>query len=119
VEVGNVDKARAYANESLALAEALDVPLLLVCALEASAAVARADGDDERALLLLTRADGIGRSGMVPFSYVATATRALGQVTAALGDEAGGREHLERALSIALEFGDTWGEERTRSALAR
>jgi hypothetical protein len=55
---------------------------------------------------------------MVPFSYVATATRALGQVTAALGDEARGREHLERALSIALEFGDTWGEERARSALA-
>ena len=118
VEDGNIDKARAYADESLALAEALDVPLLLVCALEASAAVAHGDGDYKRALALLTRADGIGRSGMVPFSYVATATRALGLVTAALGDEPGGRDHLERALSIALEFGDTWGEERARSALA-
>jgi predicted ATPase len=114
VEDGNTEKAHAYAQESLALAEVLSVPLLLVCALEASAAVARAEGDDERALVLLTRADGIGRSGMVPFSYVATATRALGQVTAALGDHAGGREQLERALSIALEFGDTWGEERAR-----
>ena len=100
------------------LAEVLDVPLLLVCALEASAAVARADGNDERALVLLTRADGIGRGRMVPFSYVATAARALGQVTATLGDDARGREHLERALSIAVEFGDTWGEERARSALA-
>ncbi|MEP7032906.1 MAG: tetratricopeptide repeat protein [Actinomycetota bacterium] len=118
VENGNLEKARAYAHESLALAEMLDVPLLLVCALEASAAVARADGDDERAFVLLTRADQIGRGGMVPFSYVATAVRALGEVTAARGDDAGGREYLERALSIALETGDTWGEERARSALA-
>jgi hypothetical protein len=118
VEDGNVEKARAYADEGLTLAEVLDVPLLLVCALEASAAVARADGDDERALVLLTRADGIGRGGMVPFSYVATAARELGQVTVALGDDARGREHLERALSIAVEFGDKWGEERARSALA-
>ena len=75
-------------------------------------------GDDERALVLLTRADGIGRSGMVPISYVATAARALGKVTSARGDDAGGREHLERALAIAREVGDTWGEERAISALA-
>ena len=34
-----------------------------------------------------------------------------------VGDDAGGREHLERALAIAAEVGDAWGVELSSSAL--
>jgi predicted ATPase len=117
VEEGDPPSALAHARESLEIAEELDAPLLVVCALEASAAAARMDGDDEHALELLTRADELGRGGMVPLSYVATVARALGELAVARGDRATAREHLDRSLSVARRVGDTWGVARSASAL--
>jgi predicted ATPase len=116
-EAGNVEAGRRHADESLRMAEELEVPLLLVCALEASAGVARAEGDDDREYELLARADEIGRSGMVPLSYVATVARGLGELALRRGDEAASREHFERSLSIARSVGDAWGAARTLDAM--
>lgn len=63
---GELVEARAAAEESLQIAEDLEVPLLLVCPLEASAGVARVDGDGSGAKVLLRRAAEIGDIGMVP-----------------------------------------------------
>jgi hypothetical protein len=110
--------ARAFAEESMQIAEDLEVPLLLVCALEASAGVARAVGDASRAQRLLHRAAEIGGRGMVPLSYVATVHRALGSLAAERGDGAFARTELEESLSIARSVGDTWGVEQSRMAMA-
>ena len=118
-ESGNTETARVHAEETLRIAEELEVPLLLVCALEASAAVARAWGDLDRAWKLLTRADDITDSGMVPSSYGATVARALGELAAARGDQRGRREHLERSLTIAEGVGDQWGIDRSLEQLSR
>ena len=118
-EAGNVDTARTHAEEALLLAEELEVPLLLVCALEASAGVARAQGDPNRARQLLTRADEITEGGMVPSSYAATVARALGELAAARGDGRASRAHLERSLAIAEGVGDRWGVERSLEHLSR
>jgi predicted ATPase/class 3 adenylate cyclase len=115
---GAAEHARRAADESLEIAEELQVPLLLVCALEAEAASARSGGDDAAARVLLTRADAIGRAGMVPASYTATIARTLGVIERAHGDPAAGREHLVRALQIATEVGDSWGIRRAEEALA-
>ena len=112
-DAGDVEAAGRYAAEALEVAEELEVPLLLVSALEASARVARACGDDARAVALLTRADDIGRSGMVPLSYVATVVRELGDLARSRGDEAAARALFDRSLSIARSVGDDWGERRT------
>jgi predicted ATPase len=119
VEAGDAGSARGYARESLEIAEELDAPLLVVCALEASAAAARVDGDDDRAVELLIRADEIGRGGMVPLTYVATVARALGELTATRGDRDAGRAHLDRSLSTARQVGDTWGVARSQAAIER
>jgi hypothetical protein len=101
------------------IAEELEVPLLLVCALEASAGVMRAEGDLDRAWQLLTRADDITESGMVPSSYAATVARALGELAAVRGDGPASREHLERSLAIAEGVGDRWGVDRSLEQLSR
>ena len=118
-DAGNVDTARVHAEEALLIAEELGVPLLLVCALEASAGVVRAEGDLDRAWQLLTRADAITESGMVPSSYGATVARALGELAAARGDGNASRDHLERSLAIAEGVGDRWGVDRSLEQLSR
>jgi hypothetical protein len=117
-DAGAVESARLAADESLETAEELRVPLLLVCALEAEAAVAHAGDDDAAARDLLLRADSIGRAGMVPASYTSTVVRALGVIERAHGDPATGREYLVRALEIATDMGDSWGIRRAEEALA-
>ena len=118
-DAGNIDNARVHAEETLRIAEELGVPLLLVCALEASAGVVRAEGDLDHAWQLLTRADDITASGMVPSSYGATVARALGELAAARGERRASREHLERSLSIAEGVGDRWGVDRSLEQLSR
>ena len=54
---------------------------------------------------------------MVPMSYVATVVRSLAELAGNRGDHAARREHLERALAIAREYGDTWGVEKAEAAL--
>ncbi|MEP6476399.1 MAG: tetratricopeptide repeat protein [Actinomycetota bacterium] len=118
-DAGNIDRACSHAEDSLRIAEDLEVPLLLVCALEASAIVARKGADLDRAWQLLTRADDITESGMVPSSYGATVARRLGEIAAARGDGRASREHLERSLAIAQSVGDRWGVDRSLEQLAR
>ena len=113
---GELVEARAAAEESLLIAEDLEVPLLLVCALEASAEVARVDGDGSGAEVLLRRAAEIGGRGMVPLSYVATVHRALGALAAERGDGETARTEFEQSLSIAHGVGDAWGVEQTEMA---
>lgn len=117
-EAGSIPRARVYAEEALLVAEELQVPLLLVCALEASAGVAGADGDGDLAGELLTRADDITRSGMVPASYGATVARALGTLAATRGDGPSSRAHLERSIAIAQSVGDRWGLDRSLQHLS-
>jgi predicted ATPase/class 3 adenylate cyclase len=117
-EAGDLTMARASADESLRLAKDVEAPLLIVCALEASAGVALAEGDVEGAGALLMSAMEIGSRGMVPSSYLATVHRRFGEVALARGDDVGARNHLEASLSIAREVGDTWGIDRTTEILA-
>jgi len=116
-EIGEIEVARGAADEALELAELLEVPLLLVCALEASAAVARAEGDDRLAWDRLQRADEIARGGMVPSSYSATVARSLGEIARSRGDEATADELLGRSLTISQAVHDVWGVERSRAAM--
>ncbi|MEO8477226.1 MAG: hypothetical protein ABI572_09265 [Actinomycetota bacterium] len=71
-DAGNIDEACSHAEGSLRIAEDIEMPLLLVCAPKASAIVARKGADLDRAWQLLTRADDITESGMVPSSLGAT-----------------------------------------------
>ena len=66
VQVGDVESARAQADESLALARLLEGPLLIVCALEAVAAVDRAAGNATSAASALEEARRVGSAGAVP-----------------------------------------------------
>jgi tetratricopeptide (TPR) repeat protein len=116
-QTGDLVGARAFAEESLQIAEDIGAPLLLVCALEAFAAVEHAEGNDDEAKGLLVRAAEIGARGMVPYSYIATVHRGLGELAAARGDQADAWKHLEESLSIAASVGDAWGVERSESAL--
>ena len=116
---GDLGMGQTHAEEALRIAEELEVPLLLVCALEASAGVVRAEGDLDRAWQLLTRADAITESGMVPSSYGSTVARALGELAAARGDGRASRDHLERSLAIAEGVGDRWGVDRSLEQLSR
>jgi tetratricopeptide (TPR) repeat protein len=118
-EAGDLTVARADADESLRLAKDVEAPLLIVCALEASAGVALAEGDHDGAEALLLSAMEVASRGMVPSSYLATVRRRLGEVAFARGDTASARNHLEASLSIAMEVGDTWGIDRTTEILAR
>jgi hypothetical protein len=88
VESGDYEPARAHADESLKIARELEGPLLVVCALDAMAAVARAEGDDEAAESHLAEPAEIeiGRSEIVPHSYLASVLRGLGELSAARGD---------------------------------
>jgi len=112
------ESARAGAVECMQIAEELGAPLLIVCGLEATAAVARLDGDDAGAEAALRRAVDLGRSGMVPLSYVSSVIRALGELVGARGDRAAARELLEEAASIARGVGDSWGVGRSLTALS-
>ena len=116
-QTGDLASARAFASESLQIAEDIGAPLLLVCALEASAGVAHADASDDEAERLLVRAVEIGNRGMVPYSYVSTVHRRLGELGAARNDQATALRHLEESLSIARGVGDTWGVGLSESIL--
>ncbi len=60
VQLGDLERARGQADESLALARLLEAPLLIVCALEAVATVSRAEGDATSASSSLEEARRVG-----------------------------------------------------------
>jgi predicted ATPase len=119
LEAGTVDRALEEADEALRLAREVAAPLLIVCALEARAAVARAQGDDDLARSLLTEAEGAGRGGAVPASYVSEAVRALGRLDGDGGDHASAVRRLADAVELARSVMDPWAERRAASDLER
>jgi predicted ATPase/class 3 adenylate cyclase len=115
---GDHARARARAEESLALAREAEAPLLIVCALDAMAAVSLAEGDEEAAFTQLVEADEIGHGGSVPGSYVASIFRALGELATRRGDLSEAQVRLEMSLSLAREVDDAWGVARALNSFA-
>ena len=117
-EAGDYDAAREQAEESLKVARELEGPLLIVCALDAMARAARTAGDDAAARRLLIEAVELGRTTIVPDSYVASALCSLGDVAAALGDVSEADACFEEALSRADGVDDRWVAARVKSSQA-
>jgi predicted ATPase len=118
VDSGEYARARVLAEESLHVARELEGPLLVVCALDAMAAVARAEGDDEAAHRHLLEAADVGRSSIVPDSYVASVLRGLGELATARGELTEAAACLEESSSRAHGVDDPWAAARTMSAEA-
>jgi len=118
VESGDYEAARARADESLKIARELEGPLLVVCALDAIAAVARAEGDDDAAQSHLTEAAEIARSEIVPHSYLASVLRGLGELASARGDLTDAEACFEESLSRARGVDDPWAAARAMASQA-
>ena len=117
-EAGDYDAAREQAEESLKVARELEGPLLIVCALDAMALAARTADDDAAARRLLAEAVELGRTKIIPDSYVASALRSLGEVAAALGDESEAEACFAEALARARGVDDRWVAARVKSSQA-
>jgi predicted ATPase len=119
LEAGRVTRAAEHADEALELAREVGAPLVLVCSLEACAAVARRQHQDDLARSLLTEAERIGADGAVPGSYVSEVHRALGRLDADEGDPASASRRLEQAVTLARSVQDAWAERRALADLER
>jgi predicted ATPase len=116
---GAVDLARTHADEALTLGREIGAPLLIVCGLEARAAVARALGEPVQARALLVEAEIIGLASSVPGSYVSEVLRALAMLDAGAGDADSARRRLIRAIELARSVGDPLAERSAEADLAR
>jgi hypothetical protein len=94
-------------------------PLLVSCALEVSAAVARDMSDAATARAYLTEAEALGREALVPGSYRSEALRALAALDAAEGDTESARARLTEARDLARQAPDPWAEQRATLDLQR
>jgi len=119
LETGSVGRALERADEALRLANDVAAPLLMVCALEVRAAVARAQSRDDLARSLLTKAEAIAADGTVPGSYVSEALRALGRLDADEDDQASAARRLTKAIELAQSVLDPWAESRAVADLTR
>jgi hypothetical protein len=117
-ETGDVEAARGWAADALLVARQIEAPLLLVCALEASAAAARCVGDHGAALAYLQEAEALGRAGGVPGSYVSEVFRASAELAAEGGDNTRATSLASEALELARAVGDSWAERRAAEQLA-
>ena len=115
---GDLPAARDWAAGALAAAREVQAPLLLVCALEASASAALAAGERDAAAEHLQEARDLSRAGGVPGSYVSEALRASAELAAGDGDDAGARAMADEARGLAARVGDTWAERRASDLLA-
>jgi ATP/maltotriose-dependent transcriptional regulator MalT len=119
VQLGDLERAREQADESLTLARILEGPLLIVCALEAVAAVERAAGDTAAARTTLEEARSVGRAGAVPGAYLSSVTRTLGELAAEDGQAEEAATLLTEAAVVARAVGDSWGLARATATLSR
>jgi predicted ATPase len=118
LEAEAVRPACEQADEALRLAREVAAPLLVVCALEVRAAVARAQNQDDLARSLLTEAERTAADGgAVPGSYVSEALRALGCLDADEGDHVAAARRLRQAIGLAQSVRDPWAERRAAADL--
>ena len=117
LESGDLDTALSAADESLTIARLIEGPLLIVCALDASAAVARTRGDDAAAAEGLEEAQQVAAGGGVPMSYASSVATALGSLAAERGEADLGIRLLASSEEMAREVGDPWA--RAGALLAR
>jgi predicted ATPase len=117
--LGDLKRAGNEADEALSLARQVGAPLLVSCALEVSAAVARDMSDATTARAYLTEAEALGRDALVPGSYRSEALRALAALDAAEGDTASARARLAEARELARQAPDPWAEQRATLDLRR
>ena len=117
--LGDLGRAAEEADESLTLARQVGAPLLVSCALEVNAAVARDMSDAATARAYLTEAEALGREALVPGSYRSEALRALAALDAAEGDTESARGRLAEARELARQAPDPWAEQRATLDLQR
>ena len=115
---GDVAASRRYAEEALEAARLVEGPLLIVCALDALAATARAEADGRAALAALEEARRVAAAGGVPNSYVSSVAKAQGELAAETGDLASARRRFEEAIQAARSVGDTWARAGALLSLA-
>jgi predicted ATPase len=118
IGAGEVQLARRHAQESLKVAREIEGPLLIVCALDALAAVEHAEGDDASAQAQLLEAAELGRRSIVPDAYLASVLRGLGELAVASGDLVGAEGYFEESLARARGVEDAWDAARTQAAQA-
>lgn len=118
-QLGELESARRQADESLAIARALEAPLLIVCALEAVAAVKRAEGDTTSASSALEEARSVARTVAVPGAYLSSVTRKLGELAGESGHQEQATMLLTETADVAHAVGDSWGLARATSMLDR
>ena len=116
---GRSEARRGRGDEALTLARQVGAPLLVSCALEVSAAVARDMSDAATARAYLTEAEALGREALVPGSYRSEALRALAELDAARGDTSSARARLAEARELARQAPDPWAEQRATLDLQR
>ncbi len=119
VRLGDLERAREQADESLALARLLDGPLLIVCALEAVAAVERAVGDTTSASAALEEARSVARAGAVPGAYLSAVMRTLGELAAEAGSSDDALVLLTEAADVARAVDDSWSLARATATIHR
>jgi predicted ATPase len=117
--LGELKRAGDEADEALSLARQVGAPLLVSCALEVSAAVARDMSDAATARAYLTEAEALGREALVPGSYRSEALRSLAALDAAEGDTESARARLAEARELARQAPDPWAEQRATLDLQR
>jgi DNA-binding CsgD family transcriptional regulator len=104
IAVGDLETARAAADELTRIATAFDAPLLLATSIQATGAVLFAQGEMKAALALLREAWAIWQRLETP--YEAARVRVLiGRVCQRLGDHETARMHLHAARSVFGQLG--------------
>jgi predicted ATPase len=115
---GDREHAGEFALEGLERARDLEAPLLLVCALEALAAVHRDAGDLEEAARLLDEADQLGGAVGVPGSYHSTVLTMRAGLAVTRGEAERAVGLAQRAIDRAREVDDPWAIARALTARA-
>ena len=111
---GELRTARELADESLKIAREIEGPLLVVCALDALAAVDRVEGDAASARGRLLEAAELGRRAIVPDAYLSSVLRGLGELAVEAGELDAAGAYFEESFTRARGVDDVWGVARTR-----
>lgn len=104
IAVGNLEAARAAADELMQIARVMNAPFLLATATQATGSVRFAEGEFQSALAHLREAWAIWQQLEAP--YEGTCARVLiGRVCEQLGDDETARMHFDAARSVLAQLG--------------